>query len=171
MRTIFTQDLFWTPRLGADDISSLSPETRRDRLDDAYTPVLEGWFKTMDIVNQHGGMGDKLKALLGPDYDNFVKGFYVESEFFNKVEKVIQKTGSDPSLWPTITQADFDTIDQWKYLLGPLEEIVAKHTGPQAPQAAIPGSQPAAAGGGFPTTTVIAGVGVAGIGALLYSIL
>ena len=170
MRTIFTNDVFWTPRpgLGADDISSMPPSDRRDKLDDAYTTVMDAWFKTMDTVNGLGGIGDsRLKALLGPDYDAFVNGFYVEMEVFKKVEKVIAKTSfEDPTVWSTITQSDFDTVNQWKYVTDPLNAMIQKHiTG--TPEAAGPGAAPAS----FPTTAVVAGAGAVGVGALLLSIL
>ncbi len=173
MKTIFSNDVFWAPRLGAADVSSLPPDARRDQLDEAYTTVMEAWFKTMDTVNGLGGIGDsRLKALLGPDYDAFVNGFNVETQFFKQVEPVIAKTSfEDPTVWQTITQSDFDTVNQWKYITDPLNEMVKKHiTG--SPAAAAPGAAgtPAAASI-FPTTTVLAGVGIAGIGALLYATL
>ncbi len=170
MKTIFSNNIFWTPRLGADDVSSFPPDMRRDKLDDAYTAVLEAWSKTQDTVNGLGGLGDsRLKALLGPDYDSFVNGFYVEMDVFKRVEKVIAKTSfDDPSVWSTITQADFDTVNQWKYVTDPLNAMVQKHiTGsPEAPAAAG-----APAPSSFPTTAVVAGAGAVGVGALLLSIL
>jgi hypothetical protein len=173
----FVQDPFYASGfwMGDPSFDALTPdkkkETLQNEIDDAFS--LHG--KVLDRINKkYGGLGDKLKAYLGPEYDSFVTMYYGVTALTDKASKVVDKVSSeDPAVLAALDSSDEQVIIQWFGAIKKLQTMLDKT--PANPVSAAPaGNAPAAAsvGAGPSTGTLaLAAAGFLGLGVGIYALI
>lgn len=152
----FVQDPFQARfRLAQSGFESLPPEKKAELIESQLDETFKLHGKVMDKVNGYGGLGDRLRALLGPDYDNFVIAFYGQSGLGNKALKLYEAV-SNPEAAARLDAADERAVAQWKKAVMAMNDILEKHVPIEATPSEFPTKTVLAVGGGLAVVAFLA---------------
>src|SRR4029077_10997762 len=137
----FTQSPFYVGGLGDSSFDALTPDKKKETLENELDPGFALHGKTLDVINKaYGGLGDKLKAYLGADYDTFVTMYYGMMALSDKVGKISDTLSSDdPAVLGTLSSSDEQTVAQWISTVKKLQGMLQKNSSAPAPVATTGG--------------------------------
>jgi hypothetical protein len=158
------------PWMGDPGFDALAPDKKKETLQNEIDDAFSLHSKVLDRINKtYGGLGDKLKAYLGVDYDNFVTMYYGVTALTDKASKVIDKVSSeDPAVLAALDSSDEQMIAQWFGAIKKLQTMLDKT--PASTASSAPASAPVGAG---PSTGTLAlgAAGLLGLGVGIYALI
>lgn len=160
-RSIFVLGMVQDPfrstfTLSQSSFESLSPEKKAEFVENRLDQVFRLHGKVMEAVMKFGGLGERLKMHLGPDYDTFVITFYGQSGLGEKARRLYEVI-DNPEMAVRLDARDEESINQWGKAVLIMDEILTRHNPEMASSSSFP----------TPTALVVGGLAAAGLVAFL----